>query len=443
MSSSARTTRLSVCLAALFATACEPPMAPPLGHVELLLDTNAPLPSSAPSAPVAVFDSVQFEVFGDEGVACASCTREFGLTQEFVNRGATFIVRAPRGAVVHARLFASMHGYAALDTPRVIEKWVKLPSAPEEGRLSLRMDLPLESVGMPIGSREAPVSSDPIGRSAPLERAPPPTTGPPTAMCVGESFFWMGSAALLPEGDLSANEPRLVRLTPYCLDAAEMTVAELRATSLDLSGLLRGSGSSDPTDVKAFCSFDDSAGPRDELPVNCVPWEVARAACKTRGGDLPTEAEFEFFSSGLGRARFVWGMDPPTCNEAIFGRTAGVLAGDRSCAQSNLPFLPQTATELLATRDALPLGQGRTVVGLASNVAEWTREAFSPTTAGCGRAGAGVLVNPECPVTADATRISVRGGGYTGTAGATAAATRSFVARDKFRTDVGFRCVYR
>jgi formylglycine-generating enzyme required for sulfatase activity len=81
------------------------------------------------------------------------------------------------------------------------------------------------------------------------------------------------------------------------------------------------------------------------------------------------------------------------------------------------------------------------VIGLASNVSEWTREEFQPASASCHASPRGPARDPECPATAATTRIAVRGGSLTSSASETAAALRAFVALPKLRADVGFRCV--
>jgi hypothetical protein len=103
-------------------------------------------------------------------------------------------------------------------------------------------------------------------------------------------------------------------------------------------------------------------------------------------------------------------------------------------------FLPLTAVDLAATRDVLAVGAAR-IVGLASNLAELTREAAPPAGAGGADPPVGVLRDPERPVAADTTLILLRAGSYAGPPAETAAAVRASMGLTRLRPDVGFRCV--
>jgi formylglycine-generating enzyme required for sulfatase activity len=157
--------------------------------------------------------------------------------------------------------------------------------------------------------------------------------------------------------------------------------------------------------------------------------------------DLPTEAQLEYLGTAFGRSPVVWGNDAPGCEDAVLGRSVAPLSGDASCTREpRQSILPATASELSRTRDVLRTAGGP-VFGLASNVAEWTREAFAPRTAGCGMPAAGPVLDPECAPTKTTQRIAVRGASFTSTPLSAAAAVRAFVVLPLLRADVGFRCV--
>jgi formylglycine-generating enzyme required for sulfatase activity len=225
------------------------------------------------------------------------------------------------------------------------------------------------------------------------------------------------------------------------VDDHEVTVRELRASGVDTSNVLQWSGTTSTSNLASFCAFTGSEGPNDERAVNCVPWATARAACRARGMDLPTEAQLEYLGTAFGRSSFVWGHDVPTCDEAIVGRAVAPLAGDGSCTRgARVASLPATVAELAATRDVL-VTAGGPITGLASNLSEWTREAFEPLTASCRGPAAGPARDPECPATDSTTRIAVRGGNLASPPAEAAAALRASVVRPKHRADLGFRCV--
>ena len=57
----------------------------------------------------------------------------------------------------------------------------------------------------------------------------------------------------------------------------------------------------------------------DELPVQDVDWNEARAYCRSIGGDLPTEAEWEYAARGPEGRKYPWGNKPEPDNEhAVF-----------------------------------------------------------------------------------------------------------------------------
>jgi formylglycine-generating enzyme required for sulfatase activity len=57
----------------------------------------------------------------------------------------------------------------------------------------------------------------------------------------------------------------------------------------------------------------------DELPVQDVDWNEARAYCRSIGGDLPTEAEWEYAARGPEGRKYPWGNKPaPDDQHAVF-----------------------------------------------------------------------------------------------------------------------------
>lgn len=430
-------------LSGVLVAACSTPAETPAeGHLVVTVDTDAPLPSSAGST-VGVFDSLHLEVLGPDGrPACDDCVRELALTREDVDRGASFVVRTTHPALLRARLFSSRLGVASLDDAVVIQRWVALPAAPEEGARELTVTLPFDRVGLLLDSLAEPSAPDEPGTRLPRPPAEPASAGGAEGeVCVAGGWFWMGDPRLPPEGERSANVPRLVHVTSFCVDDHEVTVAELRAARVDTADVVKWSGHRSTSTLASFCAFTDAPGPNDERGVNCVPWATARAACEARGMDLPTEAQLEWLGTNFGRSRFVWGQEVPACDAALLARSVPPLQGDGSCARgARDSTLPATASEVSATRDVLRT-PGGPVFGLASNLSEWTRESFEPATAACRMPGPGPARDPECPTSRSTTRVAVRGGNLTSAPVDAAAAVRAFVMLPLHRADLGFRCV--
>lgn len=444
--------------AVLSAEGCgSPATLPAEGHLVIVLDTDAPLPSSS-GTTVGVFDSVELAVLDEAGnPACSECAREVGLTAEEVDQGATFVVRNRQPAVLRARLFSSRLGVASRDPATTVEHWVRLPPSPAEGETRVVLTLPLEQVGIALGSLMSPTG--PGDPDAPLARQPVDTAATdagPGEVCVEGGWFWMGDPRLPPEagaptllgarptpGERSASAPQLVHVASFCVDEHELTVRELRALGIPklTATVPAWSGTTSTSNLASFCTFTPQPGPNDDRPVVCVPWDVARAACKARGMDLPTEAQFEYLGRAFGRSSFVWGQETPSCDDAFLGRSVPPLSGDTSCTRGvRTPFLPSATADVAASRDVLDTPGGR-VIGLAANVSEWTREAFEARTASCRGPQIGPARDPECKPDARTTRIAVRGGNLASTPAEAAAALRAFVTLPKIRPDLGFRCV--
>ena len=55
-----------------------------------------------------------------------------------------------------------------------------------------------------------------------------------------------------------------------------------------------------------YCNWGKSG--REQHPVNCVDWNQARTFSKWAGGDLPTEAQWEFAARSRGQnITYLWG----------------------------------------------------------------------------------------------------------------------------------------
>lgn len=161
-------------------------------------------------------------------------------------------------------------------------------------------------------------------------------------VCVPGGAFVFGDAFYRPTdpGDVrpTASHPeRIVRLTRFTIDRDEVTVARYRgavarglvAPTAVVTNDRDGPPSADPSSA---CTWSATPRGRESYPLSCVTWDTARAFCRFEGGDLPTEAQWEYAALAAGRAAkstYPWGDEPPSCERAIYGRS--LAFGNSEC----------------------------------------------------------------------------------------------------------------
>ncbi len=130
------------------------------------------------------------------------------------------------------------------------------------------------------------------GADASVEHAPQPVC-PEGMVGVPATEFWMWDARPLRP----AGPRRRVRVSAFCIDVTEVTVARY-------DECVRAGACSAASDG-GMCNA--GVADRANHPINCVLWAQARAYCRWRGGDLPTDAQWDLAATGGDTRRYPWG----------------------------------------------------------------------------------------------------------------------------------------
>jgi len=243
----------------------------------------------------------------------------------------------------------------------------------------------------------------------------------------GASFLGFDPQPLTGGATAMVAYAKLMRLSPFFLDAHEVTLARWNA------GIARGfvpPGAPLPADCAP------PAGTSDLAPVTCITWDQARAFCAFDGGrTLPSEAQWHHAASGRGQERpYPWGWESPTCDNAVWGQYEGSLASPlASCTfDAALAFYPSPVASkpLDTTIDG--------VADMAGNVREYALDYYEPFDSGCWS---------FVPLARDfvCSTVDPRWGGHVVRGGAWDAVpdqlATTYRTNALFTTDQGFRCV--
>ncbi len=211
--------------------------------------------------------------------------------------------------------------------------------------------------------------------------------------------------ATLAMGQVGVAEPvHRVQLSGFCLDETEVTVAAYRACT-----------AAGCTAAGAATLCNGVVAGRDRHPINCVDWNQARAFCLARGGDLPTEAQWELAARGTDGRSFPWGNSAPAAQLCW----SGVAPRMGTCAVQATPL------------GNSPFG----VADLAGSVAEWTLDFDAPYPLTTGFPP----LDPSGPTAGD--HHVIRGGAWIDTiAMYVRSSARDAGAASYRNVNLGFRC---
>lgn len=164
-------------------------------------------------------------------------------------------------------------------------------------------------------------------------------------------------------------------------------------------------------------------------PMTQVTHEAARRICQKRGGDLPTEAQWEAAARGAERRLYPWGSEPPTCTGVTFARSE-----NGECKQYREARPVPVAT---SPQDVTPNG----VYDMGGNVYEWVQDPFLSPYPRCSPCVDPLATIAKAKIT-QTTSYSARGGSYQMTREVLRGASRSMAVAQQVARNLGFRCAF-
>jgi formylglycine-generating enzyme required for sulfatase activity/tRNA A-37 threonylcarbamoyl transferase component Bud32 len=233
------------------------------------------------------------------------------------------------------------------------------------------------------------------------------------------------------EGPKDEAPAHLLKIGAFCIDVAEVTVAEYK-DCVDKKGCpgghaqaeWSGIGKDDRATWSAFCN--EPRANRNDHPMNCVSFDDAAAFCKWAGKKLPTEEQWEYAARAADNRAYPWGHDLPSpqrANGCDEGCAKGVRHQSDTIARR---LMGDDRYEATSPTGAFP--EGVSAFGafdMAGNVAEWVDAPYC--TYGQNACGTAARV--------------IRGGSWTSELEADLRTTaRSKASPTARQPDVGFRC---
>ena len=318
------------------------------------------------------------------------------------------------------------------------------PSSFRDGIESVEVDAipPREPMWWPSQLRRSPTGQ---------EKTPPDCNDacPDNTVCIPGGFFMLGNLRVVGFGAQKDAVPaHPVAMQPFCIDRTEFTLGRYEE-ELDWPAPL-AKGVIDPYGTQ-LCTWQDratgSSNPTypDTAPINCFDHEQAVQTCKAVGGRLPTEAEWEYVATGLGRGYlFPWGDTPPDCETAVLAQQETEYIYFPDCPQEGIVPVEHVEQDRVVAWPYAGDEPKAEVWNMGGSLSEWTLDSFvsygqSVPERNCWQRE-GVFEHPSCALIG--TTFSVRGGNFIDSFEAAYSALRRSEESTAVSEIIGFRCVY-
>jgi iron(II)-dependent oxidoreductase len=237
---------------------------------------------------------------------------------------------------------------------------------------------------------------------------------------VPEGKFIMGAIDGDPYAETDELPRHEVAMSSFWIDSTEITNLQYTIFLNSNGNLIDDAGYSWYNDKARGAEIESTSDGYhsvegfEQRPVTFVSWYGAKVYCQWGGGDLPTEAQWEYAARGPENNRFPWGNELPRNLTLNFNDSVGHT--------TNVGSFP-AGVSWVGTFD------------MAGNVIEWINDWYS------ARYYENVPIeNPSGPPTGQFR--SVRGGSWQNSSEYQRSSWRNYIDNPSFRVeDVGFRCV--
>ncbi|MBT7071867.1 MAG: formylglycine-generating enzyme family protein [Anaerolineae bacterium] len=265
----------------------------------------------------------------------------------------------------------------------------------------------------PDQAPEAAEATQPDSQPSPDEQVDMPQFDP-SVLELGSWMYWFDDSIVLfiPAGEFQMgtqgyedNPPRSVSIGGFWIYRNPVTNDMYRKC------VVAGACNSPATEPPYDDAFDTN---RPHHPVVGVNWEQAQTYCQWMSADLPTEAQWEKAARGPDGNTYPWGEDEPNCT----------LLNFKDCINDTTPV-----------QSYYPQGMSHyELFDAAGNTFEWTRDWYQNDY--YKSAPENDPFGPD-----EGSYRSIRSSGFGSNLNMLPLAHRVYLQPDKYRIDLGFRCV--